>query len=95
MEKRSSPRYAISLEALVHPQEGRSWLCSIKDFCVGGMLLVEQESTRVRRTAPTDVSGEKVGIHFSIPTELGEEYVRLKGRIVRDAHDGLGISIDA
>ena len=92
MDKRSSPRYAISLDGLVHPARGRSWLCSIKDFCTGGMLLTEQESTRVRRTAPVGVPGEKVGIHFSLPTAQGEEHIRLEGRIVRVEQEGLGIS---
>lgn len=92
MDKRSSPRYAISLDALVHPARGRSWLCSIKDFCTAGMLLTEQESTRVRRTAPVGVPGEKVGIHFSLPTAQGEEHIRLEGRIVRVEQEGLGIS---
>ena len=44
MDKRRSPRYALDLNALVHPNEGRSWLCSIQDFCDGGMLLVEKDA---------------------------------------------------
>lgn len=94
MEKRRAPRYEISLEALVHPSEGRSWLCLIQDFCIGGMLLVEQESTRVRRTAPVGQPGEQVRIHFSVPALEGEKHVRLTGNIVRIAQDGLGISIE-
>ncbi len=92
MDKRRSPRYALSLDALVHPERGRSWLCSIRDFCIGGMLLSEQESTRVRRTAPVGKPGETVGIHFSIPTSAGEQHFRLEGQIVRVLQDGLGIS---
>ena len=39
VNRRKYPRQPISLSALVHPNEGRSWLCTIRDFCQEGMLL--------------------------------------------------------
>lgn len=96
MDKRRSPRYPISLNALVHPNEGRSWLCSIQDFCGSGMLLVEQGGGRVRRSSPGIVAGCLVGIHFSVPNksrEQGKErHFRLEGTIVRAMETGVGIS---
>ena len=30
---RSEPRIAIELDAIVHPERGRTWACTIRDFC--------------------------------------------------------------
>ena len=93
MDKRQSTRYAISLNALVHPSEGRSWLCTIKDFCDSGMLLVEQEGTRGRRRMPGIRQGESVGIHFSVPLPNNEDqHFRLEGNTVRVMESGVGIN---
>lgn len=91
MDKRRSPRYPINLNALVHPNEGRSWLCSIRDFCDGGMLLVEQGS-RARRSMPGIATGGVVGIHFSVPSGSKEKHFRLEGKIVRAMDTGVGIN---
>lgn len=94
MEKRKSPRYAISLNALVHPNVGRSWLCTIKDFCDGGMLLVEQEGNR-RSSLPGIAQGETVGIHFGVPSTTGpDHHFRLEGKIVRVMDGGVGINFN-
>lgn len=92
MDKRRSPRYPISLNALVHPNDGRSWLCSIRDFCDGGMLLVEQGASRSRRSMPGISTGGTVGIHFSVPTGSKEKHFRLEGKIVRVMDTGVGIN---
>ncbi len=92
MDKRKSPRYAVKLNALVHPNVGRSWLCVIQDFCDGGMLLMGQESARGRSTRPGIKSGEKVGVHFSVPGGKREEHVRLEGIIVRVMDYGVGLN---
>ena len=94
MDKRASPRYAISLNALVHPNVGRSWLCQIQDFCGTGMLLVEQNG-RPRRSLPGINPGETVGIHFSVPTDKKEQHFRLEGKIVRVMDTGVGINFSA
>jgi diguanylate cyclase (GGDEF)-like protein len=91
MDKRSNPRYAILLSALVHPTAGRSWLCSIQDFCSGGMLLVEQQTGRGRRALPGIEAGATVGIHFSVPGKIKDQHFRLEGKIVRVMDSGVGI----
>ena len=91
MDKRRSPRYPISLSALVHPNEGRSWLCAIHDFCDSGMLLVEQGKGRSKRSMPGESSG-LVGIHFSVPGGGKEQHFRLEGKIVRTLQSGVGIN---
>lgn len=92
MEKRRNPRYAISLKTLVHPSAGSSWFCDIKDFCVGGMLLVAQDRAPRRRGVRDAVPGDQAGIHFSIPGAKGEQYFRLDGRIVRAMDTSIGIN---
>lgn len=91
MDKRRTPRYAVSLNALVHPSVGRSWLCSIRDFCSGGMLLAEQDSGR-KRSLPGIAQNETVGIHFSVPGPKGDQHFRLEGKIVRVMDSGVGIT---
>jgi diguanylate cyclase (GGDEF)-like protein len=91
MDKRASTRYVVSLNALVHPTVGRSWLCQIGDFCDAGMLLAEQNG-RPRRSLPGIVAGETVGIHFSVPGEDGDRHFRLEGKIVRLMDTGVGIN---
>lgn len=90
MDKRRSPRYAISLSALVHPDEGRSWLCLIRDFCTGGMLLVAKEDGR--HEMPPIEEGSDVGLHFSVPGDEDDQHFRLEGRIVRVMDSGVGIN---
>ena len=92
MDKRRSPRYAISLKALVHPTVGRSWLCLIQDYCESGMLLVEQKGGRSRRGIPGISPGELVGIHFTVPLDTGDQHFRMEGKIVRVMDTGVGIS---
>jgi diguanylate cyclase (GGDEF)-like protein len=91
MDKRSGPRYATLLNALVHPSVGRSWLCTIQDFCSGGLLLGEQDASRSRRDKPGIVAGETVGIHFGVPGEGKDQHFRLEGNIVRVMDSGVGI----
>jgi len=92
MDDRKSPRYGISLNALVHPTVGRSWLCIIKDYCERGMLLVEQEGGRGRKGIPGISPGETVGIHFNVPLARKDQHFRLEGKIVRVMDSGVGIS---
>ena len=91
MDKRQNTRFAIELNALVHPQNEPSWLCTIRDFCRGGMLLLEQETGPVRSTMPGIHPGETVGIHYYIPTKNKDLHFRLEGQIVRVMRTGLGI----
>ncbi len=92
MDKRRNSRYAIRLNALVHPSVGRSWLCTIQDFCAGGMLLVEPDHGRIRKSAASINSGDSVGIHFTVPTGAKDKHFRLSGRIVRVMEGGIGIN---
>lgn len=92
MDERSSTRYVTDLEALVHPSVGKSWLCTIKDFCDEGMLLVEQEGKRSPRGKSGINTGDLVEVHFSVPLENQDDHFHFKGKIVRVMDSGVGIN---
>ena len=94
MDKRSSPRYEISLDALVHPAIGRSWRCAIQDFCAHGMLLAELQAHERRGSSPGIEAGAMVGIHFTIPGKPRDQHFRLEGCIVRVMDSGVGIKFE-
>jgi len=95
MDQRISERYETSLNALVHPSVGKAWLCTIKDFCDSGMLLVEQEGRRTPRGKFGINAGDVVGLHFSVPLTESDEHFRLEGKIVRVMDSGVGINFTA
>ena len=94
MDRRAHPRQPISLGALVHPQQGRSWLCTIRDFCQGGMLLVGSGGSRsLAATGANVLPGDAISLHFSVPTETGEEHVRMQALVCRVLDSGAGMGI--
>ncbi len=94
MERRSYERQAVSMGALVHPQQGRSWLCKIRDFCLGGMLLVEAPGSKSGLASSiTAAAGDTVSLHFAVPTPQGDQHLRLPARVVRTLSDGRGIGV--
>ncbi|MCR9276840.1 MAG: DUF1631 family protein [Pseudomonadaceae bacterium] len=93
-ERRQYARQPISLSALVHPQEGRSWLCSIRDFCETGLLLTASSSGRSIATShPHLKAGDDVSVHFSVATPTGQQHFRSSARIARmtPTAGGLGV----
>ena len=94
MDKRSSSRYEILLDALVHPKTGRTWRCAIQDFCANGMLLVEPRARERSGVSPGIEAGVVVGIHFAIPGKTKDLHFRLEGCIVRVMDTGVGIKFE-
>ena len=73
--RRKHSRQPIQLSALVHPAEGRSWLCSIRDFCENGMLLAGSGGGRsLSATGANAEPGDEVAVHFSVATPTGQEH---------------------
>ena len=95
--RRKYPRQPIQLSALVHPDQGRSWLCSIKDFCEEGMLLTGGSGSRsLEATGASTLAGETVALHFSVATPQGQEHFRTRAKIARvlDGGNGVGVVFD-
>ena len=93
-ERRKFNRQPIQLSALVHPSQGRSWLCSIKDFCEEGMLLAGAGGSRSLVAAGADTkSGDRVAVHFSVATPTGQEHYRTQARVTRVIDNGTGLGV--
>jgi diguanylate cyclase (GGDEF)-like protein len=94
VDRRTHPRQPISIGALVHPEKGRSWLCAIRDFCHGGMLLVGTGGSRsLLATGADPKPGDSLNLHFTVPTPQGEQHFRMQAIIARvlDSGGGMGI----
>ena len=91
MNRRQFTRHAISLSALMHPQQGRSWLCSVRDFCEHGMLL--SGMGRSLDMSLGNPEGEEVALHFSVATPSGHEHFRTVARIARVLDSGNGVGV--
>ncbi|MEM7078439.1 MAG: DUF1631 family protein [Pseudomonadota bacterium] len=97
MNRRKHVRQPIQLSALVHPQEGRSWLCSIRDFCEGGMMLTGGSGSRSLSATGAKVSkGDAIALHFTVATPDGQSHYRTQARVARllDGGNGLGVVFD-
>ncbi|NKB99737.1 MAG: DUF1631 family protein [Pseudomonadales bacterium] len=95
--RRKFARQPIQLSALVHPDQGRSWLCSIRDFCEAGMLLSGGGGTRSWDATGAEAGpGDDVALHFSVASPTGQQHFRTRARIARvlDGGNGLGVVFD-
>ena len=92
--RRKFNRQPIQLSALVHPPAGRSWLCSIKDFCEEGMLLSGTSGGRsLEATGAQASGGDVVSVHFSVATPTGQEHYRTQAKIARIMDNGNGMGV--
>jgi hypothetical protein len=92
--RRSEPRQAIALHALVHPRRGRSWMCTIRDFCRGGMLLMSEPGQPTLPQVGADPrAADPVHIHFSLPEGNGQRHFRLRALIARVFDTGAGVGV--
>ncbi len=93
IERRSEPRLEVLLDAIVHPEKGRTWPCTIVDFCVGGMLLTGVEGSRrsLARAGFSPQRDDVVHIHFSVPDLSGARNFRLSAQVARVLENGLGV----
>jgi hypothetical protein len=98
LNRRKFNRQPIQLSALVHPPEGRSWLCSIRDFCEEGMMLTGGAGSRsLDATGAQTKAGDSVALHFSIATPRGQEHFRTQAKVARvlDGGNGLGVCFES
>lgn len=98
VNRRKFNRQPIQLSALVHPAQGRSWLCSIRDFCEEGMLLTGSGGSRsLEATGAEAKAGDDVALHFSVATPTGQQHFRTQAKIARvlEGGNGLGVCFDS
>lgn len=94
LNRRQSVRHPIQLSALAHPQQGRSWLCTVRDFCEAGMLLVGTGSGRLTGAKSSGFAPQaSISMHFSVATREGIRHFRTRVIVVRLTEDGLGMGV--
>jgi len=94
LNRRRHTRQPISLSALVHPAQGRSWLCAVRDFCEQGMLLTGAGASRsLTSTGANPNRGDAIAVHFSVPTPTGQKHFRTQATIARMLDSGNGIGV--
>ena len=94
VNRRKFQRQPIQLSALVHPPEGRSWLCSIRDFCEEGMLLTGGVGSRSLAATGAEIgAGDTVAVHFSVATPTGQEHFRTQAKVARVLEGGNGLGV--
>ncbi|MFT7652486.1 MAG: diguanylate cyclase (GGDEF)-like protein, partial [Candidatus Azotimanducaceae bacterium] len=92
--RRKFSRQPIQISALVHPAQGRSWLCAIKDFCEEGMLLSGAGGGRsLAATGAEAAVGDNVAVHFSVATPTGQEHYRTQATIARIMESGNALGV--
>ncbi|MGI9325049.1 MAG: DUF1631 family protein [Pseudomonadales bacterium] len=91
MERRRFYRQPISLSALMHPPEGRSWLCHVRDFCQEGMLLTGSRGHSI--DADSVNPGDVVSLHFSVASKEGHRHFRTQATVARVLDGGTGIGV--
>ena len=94
LNRRQFVRHPIQLSALAHPLRGHSWLCTVRDFCEQGMLLVGTGSQRpsASKTAAF-VPNTSISLHFSVATPEGVSHFRTRAVVIRLTEDGQGMGV--
>ncbi|MCW8958314.1 MAG: DUF1631 family protein [Gammaproteobacteria bacterium] len=85
MNKRSLPRFPVTLDVTVTFPGKLQRVCTVRDYCAGGMYLL----CSGERVANKD---DSVLIEFSTPLEPQAAHNRLQARVARVAGNGIGIA---
>ena len=89
MNKRSSPRFPVSVDARINFPDGSSRVCDIRDYCSGGMyVLCKGEAGEM----PSGVRGKDIQVEFSDPLMPRAPVVRIDAKVVRLEPHGLGLA---
>ncbi len=78
----------------MHPAQGRSWLCTISNFCRDGMLLVGNGGPGSLDATGADAKpGDTVALHFSVALPGGQKHFRTQARVARILGSGEGMGV--
>ncbi len=98
-ERRRDSRTPVSARALVRFESGSSLMCTISDFCAGGMLLKGDRSKLLDAAAwESDDSARGIGleVHFAVEGAQGErKSFHHSGLVARAVTDGIGVQFPA
>ena len=88
MNKRSSPRFAVSVDATISFADGTSRVCAIRDYCSGGIYMLCHGGEEFSAT----LRGQSVRIEFSDPLMPRAAQVRIETKVMRVESHGLGLA---
>jgi len=90
-DRRREPRTSVVQDALVNFRAGKSWVCTIRDFCSAGMFIKGDASALRRSMGDTDDAGP-LEIHFTASDAKGRDrHFQLVGKVVRRLDDAIGV----
>ncbi len=84
MNKRSAPRFPVSLDVNVTFADHSSKSCTVRDYCAGGMYLL-CEGGRFRR-------GDSLSIEFDDPFKSASAAHHIDAKVMRIEEHGLGVA---
>ena len=93
VDRRRTIRLPVELDAIVHPERGRTWSCTIRDFCAEGMMLSGEDKAgrSLRSTGFDPRRDDLIHIHFAVPKNGSALNFRLTARVARTLDNGLGV----
>ena len=89
--RRAYVRYPVALDATIVLSQDRSIPCSMRNFCMGGMLL--HYTPQVADEQPCSfATNEAVSVHCLVTDSGGEKLIVFQARVARTLQDGIGIA---
>lgn len=94
VERRAHPRHPLHLDAMITLGGFGSRACKIRDFCVGGMLLMPLEYAAQSPFANPGLvhKGDAATIGFSVPIGSDSRHFKLHAVVVRAFEGGMGVA---
>ncbi|WP_455199634.1 DUF1631 family protein, partial [Kaarinaea lacus] len=92
-ERRAYERYPVNLAAEVSSQGAGARACSVRDFCIGGMLLAYDSSVSDSKVTHlcTPVKDDTVTIKCSVPHDGVENDLSFQAMVVRNEGEGFAV----
>lgn len=93
-EKRNFQRHAINLRASFRTGDGIEFLCTLRDFCIGGMLL-EYQPLAMTHSSPQKrflATGDVISIRCALPAPGKSGAVQFQARVVRAVENSIGVA---
>ncbi|WP_455217358.1 DUF1631 family protein [Kaarinaea lacus] len=92
-ERRAYERYPVNLAAEVSSQGAGARTCSVRDFCIGGMLLAYDASADKSNVTHlcTPVKDDTVTIKCSVPHDGKANELSFQAQVVRNEGEGFAV----
>ncbi len=90
-DRRREVRTPVVQDALVHFRNGKSWVCTIRDFCSAGMF-IKGDPSALRQSMGDVDDGGMLEVHFAASDAQGRSrHFHVVGRAARRLDDAIGL----